>query len=508
MLTLLLGMAILAVGWLAAPPLASGITNLFLGARLEERLARHFNTPVDGSITSRAGRLVFYLVRLVSVGLALAIAFGMEPFHNIAILTAYHAGAYEPFNYLPLPPQEMLAILLAAIVGFQLIHILNRFFFHFARKIEEWRYTRLRKIRVLGMEVFTPNTVTNSLIVTARYLRVALILVVIALCSTLLFSYYPETRLAARALTRHLIETLDQTWATFVQMLPNIVTLVIITVLARYSLKLLQFLADGFRKGKIKHQLIHPELAQPTFQLIRFLVIAFAIVAAFPFIPGSDSPVFRGLSIFIGFLLSMGSTSLVTNVVSGVVLTYTRGLRVGDRVQIAEAVGDVVERTLLVTRIRTIKNVDITIPNGMVLNNHIINFSTSAEESGLILHTTVTIGYDVPWRQVHELLIDAALSTAHIMEYPQPFVLQTSLDDYYVSYELNAYTMRPKKMAPIYSSLHQNIQDNFNEAEVEILSPSFAAVRDGGEPGIPHDYLPKQYATRPVKTYPWPNANR
>jgi len=156
--------------------------------------------------------------------------------------------------------------------------------------------------------------------------------------------------------------------------------------------------------------------------------------------------------------------------------------------------GDIVEKNLLVTRVRTIKNVEITIANSMVLGSHIVNFSGSAQQEGLILHTTVTIGYDAPWRTVHKLLTDAALTTEHVLREPGPFVLQTALDDFYVHYELNAYTGQPSLMARIYSDLHQNIQDKFYAAGVEIMSPHFSAMRDGNHVAIPHDYLPKEYA--------------
>jgi small-conductance mechanosensitive channel len=273
----------------------------------------------------------------------------------------------------------------------------------------------------------------------------------------------------------------------FMEYLPNLIALIIISVVTLYTLKLLRFLSQGIRQEKIKVSGIHPELIYPTFQLFRFLIIAFAIVTAYPYIPGSDSPVFRGVSILVGFLLSLGSTSLVANIVSGVVLTYTRGLRIGDRVEIEDVVGDVVDRNLLVTRVRTIKNVVVTIPNGKVLNNHIVNYSSHAQDRGLILHSTVTIGYNVPWRRIHQLMIGAALSTEGVLNRPMPFVHQTSLDDYYVSYEINAFTNEPSKMAQIYSEMHQNIQDKFTEANIEIMSPAYTAYRDGNLPAIPTD---------------------
>ncbi len=508
MLTLWLGLGVLFIGWLLSHLFAAVTTYLLKQIRFERKLASSLKMEANGQLAVRGARTVLHVTRLAAIGLTLALALGIEPFHTTLINLAPKYFKYELSTRLTTIPQEVLAILLGTIVGVQLIAFINRFFVHLHGMIEGWRYTRLRAVKVQGLELFTPNRLTDTLIVVVRYLRWGMILVVASICMTLLFSFYPETHGLVETLVQRLRVEFNKGMQSASVYLPNIITLIIIVFATRYSLKILHFFADGFRLGKVKHSRIHPELAEPTFQLVRFLVIAIALVAAFPYIPGSDSPVFRGISIFIGFLLSLGSTSLVTNIISGIVLTYTRGMRIGDRVQIADAIGDVIERTLLVTRIRTIKNVVITIPNGMVLNNHIINFSSSAEESGLILHTSVTIGYDVPWRQVHQLMIDAALETEYILKFPRPFVLQTSLDDYYVSYELNAYTMKPIRMAEIYSELHQNIQDNFNEAEVEILSPSYAAVRDGQHPSIPQDYLPKQFVTRPVQTFPYPWLNQ
>jgi small-conductance mechanosensitive channel len=170
-----------------------------------------------------------------------------------------------------------------------------------------------------------------------------------------------------------------------------------------------------------------------------------------------------------------------------------RSFRIGDRVKIADTVGDVVEKSLLVTRIKTVKNVEITIPNAITLNSHIINYSTSAQTDGLILHTEVTIGYDAPWRKVHELLISAASNAEGVLKEPAPFVYQSSLDDYYVRYQINAYTRESNSMAAIYSKIHQNIQDAFNQAGVEIMSPAFNAIRDGNSTTIPSDRRPPDY---------------
>jgi small-conductance mechanosensitive channel len=280
----------------------------------------------------------------------------------------------------------------------------------------------------------------------------------------------------------------------FVSFLPNLVNLLIIILVTNYGLKLLHFIFREIGRGTVSFENFPADWAEPTYQLVRFIVVALDLVIAFPYLPGSASPAFQGVTIFIGALFSLGSTSVVANIVAGVVLTYTRAFKVGDRVKIAETIGDVLEKSLLVTRVRTIKNVEITIPNSLVLGSHIVNYSSvSQKERGLILNTSVTLGYDLPWREVHKALIKAALITTDVLPEPSPFVLQTSLDDFYVNYEINAYTSKPHNMAVIYSELHQNIQDACNEAGLEILSPHYNSVRDGNTTSIPKEYLPKDY---------------
>ncbi len=210
------------------------------------------------------------------------------------------------------------------------------------------------------------------------------------------------------------------------------------------------------------------------------MIIVFTLIVVYPYLPGSESEAFKGISKFLGVLFSLGSTSIIANMVAGVILTYMYAFKTGDRIKIGETSGEVIEKTLLVTRLKTIKNVVVTIPNSSVLSSHIINYSLLASDTGLILHTSVTIGYDVPWRDVHNALLEAAARCGeNIRKEPAPFVLQTALNDYYVAYELNVYTERADRMAAIYSDLHCNIQDVFNEKGIEILSPAYSAIRDG-----------------------------
>ncbi|NTW37575.1 MAG: mechanosensitive ion channel, partial [Syntrophobacteraceae bacterium] len=208
---------------------------------------------------------------------------------------------------------------------------------------------------------------------------------------------------------------------------------------------------------------------------------------------GSNSPAFKGVSIFVGVLFSLGSTSAIGNLAAGLSLTYMQAFREGDVVKIGDVTGTVVQRKTMVTRLRTFKNETITMANSAVMSAQITNYSIQAQRSGLILHTTVTIGYDAPWQQVHELLIEAARATSNVLESPAPFVLQTALNDFYVAYQINLYTKVPEKMPRITSELHANIQNKFNEAGVEIMSPHYAQIRDGNRTTIPESYLPPDY---------------
>jgi len=377
--------------------------------------------------------------------------------------------------------------------------VINRFFPRMLAKIESWRGTYIRSVRLQSIEVLNEERIVSVLKSVLRGTRVVLLLGLLYLYIPLLLSFFPWTRGMATKLFAYILTPIEKVGLSFVNYLPNIFFLLVIAVITHYSIKFTQFLFSEVEKQTITIPGFYHDWATPSFKIVRFLIIAFAAVVAFPYLPGADSPAFKGVSVFLGVLFSLGSSSAISNIVAGVILTYMRAFKLGDRVKIADTIGDVVEKNLLVTRIRTIKNVDITVPNAMVLSSHIINYSSSAKDYGLILHTTITIGYDAPWRQVHELMIAAAQATENILELPKPFVLQTSLDDFYVSYQINAYTERPSVMARTYSELHQNIQEKFNEGGIEIMSPHYATLRDGNMTTIPESYLPESYKQPPFR---------
>lgn len=357
----------------------------------------------------------------------------------------------------------------------------------------------IRPFRVQRIELLSSSRATALLVSLVDGAALLLGIVAVLAWLEVTLGSFPWTRDWARRTAEVVLAAAGSVLARIVEYLPNLVYIALIVVVTRYVVRGIHLLFREIGRGTISLPGFHGDWSEPTFKIVRFLVIALAAVIIFPYLPGAGSQAFQGVSIFLGVLFSLGSTSAVANLVGGIVITYMRPFTIGDRVKIGETIGDVVEMGVLVVRIRTIKNENHSIPNASVLTNHMVNFSTSARSPGLILHTTVTIGYDAPWRQVDELLVAAALATDGLQREPAPFVLQTSLDDFYVSYEINAYTDRPNESAVTYSRLHRNIQDRFNEAGVEIMSPHYNALRDGNEVTIPPGQRAASYVAPPFR---------
>lgn len=264
----------------------------------------------------------------------------------------------------------------------------------------------------------------------------------------------------------------------FLRAAPDLIALIVIIVIAHYLLKLIRVFFERVRWGSIRLADFEPEWSRPTERLVRIAVIAFSIVMAYPYIPGSGSDAFKGLSIFAGVIFSLGSSSIIANIIAGYSIIYRRAFRVGDRVSICGVVGEVAEMRLLATHICTPKNERVTFPNSLVLNTQVVNYTMLAKDQGLILHTEVGIGYEVPWRKVEALLLEAAGRTPEVLKDPAPFVLQTRLKDFSPVYELNAYTHETKAIDAAYSALHANIQDVFMEHQVQIMTPNYEGDPD------------------------------
>jgi len=327
-----------------------------------------------------------------------------------------------------------------------------------------------------------------------RLFRLALALVFVYIALAAVFSLFPWTRELAVILADYGLAPVKALWGGFLKYIPNFLFIAVVCVLAYFAGRLLKWFFDRIGEGEITISWLDPEWSGAYYRILRTFVFLGVAVIVFPYIPGSSTPAFKGISIFLGALATFGSSTSVSNIMNGLVLMSMRPFHTGDWVRVGETEGKVVEVSLLVTRIKTPKNVIITVPSSLIVGSHILNYSEEAKSGpGLVVHTTVTIGYDTPWRQVHELMIGAARLTAGILDEPAPFVLQTSLDDSYVSYQINAFTREACDQPRLYGELHQNIQEAFNAAGVEIMSPAYHAVRDGNTVTIPEGQRPAGY---------------
>ncbi|MHA7130853.1 mechanosensitive ion channel family protein [Algoriphagus namhaensis] len=362
---------------------------------------------------------------------------------------------------------------------FLIVRFLNQFLNKIIDKLKVKVERHVPNISIRNYHILTQENSLRAIEIFMKVTKIVFLLIFINIALPLMLRLFPSTEGIGKSLLGYILDPLIYIGQGFVGYIPELFTIVVIIVVTRFVIKGLEFFANEIARDRLHIPGFYPEWAKPTFNLIKVILYVFAFIVIFPYLPGSDSPAFQGVSVFLGILISLGSTSAISNIIAGLVIIYMRAFKKGDRVKIGNTVGDVIEKTMLVTRIRTIKNEEVTIPNATILAGNTINYSVESNGPGLILNSSVTIGYDVPWRKVHELLISAAQKTTHVLPEPKPFVLQTSLDDFYVSYQINAYTKTPKKSALIYSDLHSNIQDAFAEAGVEIMSPHYRENREG-----------------------------
>ena len=333
-----------------------------------------------------------------------------------------------------------------------------------------------------------------------RMLRLVLALVFVYIALATVFSLFPWTRELAGILANYGLDPLRSLWDGFLKYIPNLLFIAVIFLVAYFASRLLRWFFDRVGEGEITVSWIDAEWAGAYYRILRTFLLVGVAVIVFPYIPGSSTPAFKGITIFLGALATFGSSTSVSNLMNGLVLMSMRPFHTGDWVRVGETEGQVVEVSLLVTRLKTPKNVVITVPSSLMVGSHILNYSEQANSGpGLIVHTTVTIGYDAPWRTVHGLMVEAALKTRGILAEPAPFVLQTSLDDSYVSYQINAFTREACDQPRLYSELHQNIQEAFNAAGVEIMSPAYHALRDGNTVTIPEAQRPAGYEPQGFK---------
>ena len=366
------------------------------------------------------------------------------------------------------------------------------------RRLDQLAARRLRS-RIESLEAQSHQIVQAGQLRTAlqsllKGLYVLAVLVPSYLFLQFVLGLYPWTRPLAARLLSIFLDPLQAMGAGILESLPGIAFVVILVLLTRYVLRLARLYFEGIERGTLTLNRFDREWALPTYKIARMLVIAFAVVVAYPYIPGSSSEAFKGVSILLGVMFSLGSSSVIANLMAGYTMIYRRAFKVGDRISLDNLTGFVTETRLMVTHLRTIKNEEIVVANSAILNSHVINYSTLAATRGLILHTTVGIGYETPWRQVEAMLLVAAERTPGLLKDPAPFVLQTSLGDFAVSYELNAYCNDPRVMGRLYTAMHQNVLDIFNEHGVQIMTPAYE-----GDPGAPKVVPKEQWYLSPAK---------
>jgi small-conductance mechanosensitive channel len=361
------------------------------------------------------------------------------------------------------------ALLLMILILFLYLWLIRKVNAFLQNKIK----TRIDMVENQSFSLIRANQLWKAYYLGFKTLKVISLVIFIAVFLEYLLGLFPWTSGVAIYVLNLLLDPLLSLGKGLLNFIPDLVFLIVIYLITRYLLKMSKLLFNGIRQGGITIRNFDPDWAMPTFKLFRLLVVVFALIIAYPFIPGSGSNAFKGITVFIGVLFSLGSSSFVSNLIAGYSMTYRRAFKKGDRIQVGDQVGFVETQETLVTRLLSIKNEEVVIPNSVLLGSTITNYSTKARDESLILHTTVGIGYETPWRMVDAMLKLAADRTEGLLKQPAPFVLKLALGDFAITYEINACCRDAHRMHLIYSDLHQHILDVFNENNVQIMTPAY-----------------------------------
>jgi small-conductance mechanosensitive channel len=345
----------------------------------------------------------------------------------------------------------------------------------FAKKITEYGNEKIKPLTIKKLKLLNTKQILNILLFLLNALKYLITAFQLFITIPIVFSLFPLTKALASTIFSYILNPLKNIFFGIIRYIPNLITIVIIIWVTRYVIRGLKFFSTQISRGKLVISGFYSDWAEPTFNILRVLLWAFTVAIIYPYLPGSDSRVFQGVSVFVGIIFSLGSSSAIGNLVAGLVITYMRPFKIGDRIQIKDITGFVVEKTLMVVRIKTHKNEYVTFPNTIILSSSIINYNTSSDEDaeGLLLYADITFGYNTPWQTVHAILIDAALRTNHVQKKPKPFVLQTAMNDFYANYQINLYTKEVDKVPAIYSRLYENIQTGFHAAGIDMTAAHY-----------------------------------
>ena len=384
---------------------------------------------------------------------------------------------YKEQNSLKSVLIRLAELLLVLFIAFILVWAINRLF-DFLKKItlnSEHRF--LTSIRIRNYDFIKKPGIVKALVKLLAILRIVFLLFLLITIIPLIFDIFPSTQYLSKIIVQWISEPIKNVGIAIIGYLPHLFYIVIIAVITRYVLKILRFFALEIERGILKIKGFHPEWAHTTYVLARMMLWVLALVIMFPHLPGSDSDAFKGISVFLGVLISLGSSSSISNAIAGIVISYMRPFQVGDWIKSGEIIGAVIEKNALVTRLKTINNEDITIPNSAILSGATMNFTSIGKEIGLALNVQVKVRYDYSDNLVEELLIEAALKTNGISPKPHPYIFQISLSELNAVYELNAYTFHPENIYFIKSDLTKNIQSTFRQANIEIFSTQYVEIR-------------------------------
>jgi len=374
---------------------------------------------------------------------------------------------------------QRIGIAIAIIAGqFILIWFIWFLFRRLDNRLENAGKEKIKPLVFKKIKIFTSKQIVKIIEFFLHLLKYLITGILLYITIPIIFSLFSATKNLSSVLFGYILNPVKNIMHGAVDYIPNLFYIIIIIIITRYVLKGLKFFALQIEKGKIKINGFYTEWAAPTYKILQVLLIAFTIAIIYPYLPGSDSGAFQGVSVFIGIIFSLGSTTAIGNLVAGLVITYMRPFKLGDRVKIKEITGFVVEKNLMVVRLKTHKNEYVTFPNLIILGSNIINYNTSSDEDeeGLIIFAEVTFGYATPWQTVHDILINAALATDHVQKNPKPFVLQTKLDDFYACYQINCYTKEVSKVPRIYTLLYENIQNGFRESGLDLTSSHYRVI--------------------------------
>ena len=391
--------------------------------------------------------------------------------------------------------KDILLSLVLTIVFVLLIFLLFKLESITKNRIEASFKTRAPTLRIQRLQLFSVETEVKILFRLVEFIRLVILLAFLYTYVSFIFRIFPQTQQLGAKFRQPFYDALKWFGKGLVDFLPNIFIIILTIVITYYLIRFCGLLFRAIDREIITLPGFDQDWAKPTSKIVNILIIAGALAIIFPYLPVYKSPAFQGVSVLVGALITFGGASTVANLVGGTVIIYTRAFRLGDLIKTENHFGYVHEKTILSTRIRTLTGEIVTIPNANLMTSSIINYNAVERElkQPLMIRTTITLGYDVPWRKVHQVLLDAAHATNKVLEDPAPYVLQTSLDDFYVSYELRTYTPTIETRLLTSSELHQNIQDKCNEADIEIMSPHYSAIRDGNQNTIPENYLPSDY---------------